>query len=306
MLKNICILIFAILFLFALADVLLYRRQVRELAKQLEALEPGSSQRLTCSVRDRHFLSLCRLLNRHIDSQQSLVLQAKEAENELKYTISSVSHDIRTPLTGASGYLQLAEKTKDPEKRQEYCRIVRGRLQDLEQLLDQLFLYTRLTSEEIPLSVEQIQLFPLVCEVLAGFYGKFQEQGRQPALDFQEETLQIQGDASQLKRVLGNLVSNSLSHGLETLFIKQRGDTLTFSNRVKNPEAIEPELLFSRFYRGDPSRNSRKGPHAGLGLSIAKELTQAMGGEIQAKLQEDMLEITLRFPSAPHSSDICP
>ena len=295
MLKTALIILFAILFFLSLTALLLYRRQVRGLAQQLKDLEPGSNQRLTCSVRDRNILSLCRLVNTYIDSQQKLVLQAREAEEELKYTIASVSPDIRTPLTGASGYMQMAEKTEDPDKRKEYCRIVRGRLKDLEQLLDQLFLYTKLTSQEISLQMEPVSLFPLVCEVLTGFYGKFQEQNREPSLDFQEEAIQIQGDSSQLKRVLGNLVSNSLSYGLGTLFIVQKGNTLTFSNKVKDPGSIDPDQMFVRFYRGDPSRNASKSSHAGLGLSIARELTQAMGGKIEARLHEDILEIVLTF-----------
>lgn len=295
MLKTALIILFAILFFLSITALLLYRRQVRGLSEQLKDLEPGSNQRLTCSVRDRNILSLCRLVNTYIDSQQKLVLQAREAEEELKYTIASVSHDSRTPLTGASGYMQMAEKTEDPDKRKEYCRIVRGRLKDLEQLLDQLFLYTKLTSQEISLQMEPVSLFPLVCEVLTGFYGKFQEQNREPSLDFQEEAIQIQGDGSQLKRVLGNLVSNSLSYGLGTLFIFQKGNTLTFSNKVKDPGSIDPDQMFVRFYRGDPSRNASKSSHAGLGLSIARELTQAMGGKIEARLHEDILEIVLTF-----------
>ena len=295
MLKTALIILFAILFFLSITALLLYRRQVRGLSEQLKDLEPGSNQRLTCSVRDRNILSLCRLVNTYIDSQQKLVLQAREAEEKLKYTIASVSHDIRTPLTGASGYMQMAEKTEDPDKRKEYCRIVRGRLKDLEQLLDQLFLYTKLTSQEISLQMELVSLFPLVCEVLTGFYGKFQEQNREPSLDFQEEAIQIQGDSSQLKRVLGNLVSNSLSYGLGTLFIFQKGNTLTFSNKVKDPGSIDPDQMFVRFYRGDPSRNASKSSHAGLGLSIARELTQAMGGKIEARLHEDILEIVLTF-----------
>ena len=298
MLKTALIILFAILFFLSITALLLYRRQVRGLSEQLKDLEPGSNQRLTCSVRDRNILSLCRLVNTYIDSQQKLVLQAREAEEELKYTIASVSHDIRTPLTGASGYMQMAEKTEDPDKRKEYCRIVRGRLKDLEQLLDQLFLYTKLTSQEISLQMEPVSLFPLVCEVLTGFYGKFQEQNREPSLDFQEEAIQIQGDSSQLKRVLGNLVSNSLSYGLGPLFIVQKGNTLTFSNKVKDPGSIDPDQMFVRFYRGDPSRNASKSSHAGLGLSIARELTQAMGGKIEARLHEDILEIVLTFQGA--------
>ena len=80
MIKTALIVILAILLIISLSALLLYRRQVRELSRQLKDLEPGSNQRLTCSVRDRNFLSLCRMVNTYIDSQQKLVLQAKEAE----------------------------------------------------------------------------------------------------------------------------------------------------------------------------------------------------------------------------------
>ena len=79
MLKTALIILFAILFFLSLTALLLYRRQVRGLAQQLKDLEPGSNQRLTCSVRDRNILSLCRLVNTYIDSQQKLVLHSREA-----------------------------------------------------------------------------------------------------------------------------------------------------------------------------------------------------------------------------------
>ena len=176
MIKTVLLIIFAILFFLSLTALLLYRRQVRGLSQQLKNLEPGSNQRLTCSVRDRNILSLCRLVNTYIDSHQELVLQAHEAEKELKYTIASVSHDIRTPLTGASGYMQMMEKTEDPEKKKEYCRIVRGKLKDLEQLLDQLFLYTRLTSKELPFIWSRSPCFLSPVRCLQDFTGNFRNR----------------------------------------------------------------------------------------------------------------------------------
>ena len=92
MLKTALIILFAILFFLSITALLLYRRQVRGLSEQLKDLEPGSNQRLTCSVRDRNILSLCRLVNTYIDSQQKLVLQAREAEEKLKYTKIGRAH----------------------------------------------------------------------------------------------------------------------------------------------------------------------------------------------------------------------
>ncbi|MEF2878231.1 MAG: HAMP domain-containing sensor histidine kinase [Blautia sp.] len=288
--------ILALLLLLTGFRLYLYKRQIGELGKQLERLSQGSNQRLTCFLRDRKLLSLCSLLNGFIDAQQQTVLEAEEAKKELKYTMASISHDIRTPLTGASGYVQMAQITRDFQKQKEYLQIVRDKLKDLEQLLEELFLYTRLTGEQIKLDCQPLQLFPLLCQVLAGFYQQFEAQTRTPCLDFPREEMTVLADVLQMKRVLGNLISNSLAHGQGPLYIVQKENQLLFSNQVREPDTIRPEQLFARFYRED---TARKGPHAGLGLSIAKELMERMGGTIEGKIEGDVLTFILTF-SVPY------
>lgn len=285
-------LVLGIIILILAVRLYLYRRQVKEFSRQLMELKEGSNQRLTCFLHTPAVTQLGREINRCIDLNQEAVLKSREAEQELKYTIACVSHDIRTPLTGAAGYVQLLEQTEEKEKKSAYCRIVRGRLKDLEQLLDELFLYTRLAGGEVELHCQSCQLLPVLSECLMGGYEKLTEKNMEPSLDFSQENIQVTADVQQLKRVLGNLISNAAAHGKGTLFIAQEGKKLTFSNQVEDPSQIDPNRMFERFYRAD---NARRGSHAGLGLSIARELMERMGGKLYARLEEDMLKITVEF-----------
>ena len=101
---------FGILLLFAGFRLYLYGKQMREWTRQLQELSPKSNQRLTCFVRDKATKALCLEMNNYIDAQQKAVLKSQEAERELKYTIACVSHDIRTPLTGAFGIYSYLKK----------------------------------------------------------------------------------------------------------------------------------------------------------------------------------------------------
>lgn len=281
-----------LLFLWTGLRLHLYRKQIKEWTCQLQELSPKSNQRLTCFVRAQETKALCLEMNEYIDALQKAVLQSAEAEKELKYTIACVSHDIRTPLTGASGYMQLLEKTADEKKQKKYCGIVRQKLMDLEQLLDELFLYTRLTGNDFSIEASPIRLLPLLCDVLNEFSLPFQEQEREPLLSFEDETIEILGDEKLLRRVFQNLISNALSHGKGILYIQQKGAFLTFQNQVSHPEQLHPEQLFQRFYRTDASR---QGTHAGLGLSISRELLERMGGKIWGERKDTMLCIKLEF-----------
>lgn len=284
--------VFGIIILILAARLHLYCRQIKEFSRQLKELREDSSQRLTCFFHTPVIAQLGREINRCIDLNQEAVLKSREAEKELKYTIACVSHDIRTPLTGAAGYVQLLEQTEDKEKKRAYCRIIRGRLKDLEQLLDELFLYTRLAGGEVELNCQTCQLLPVLSECIVGGYEKLTEKNMEPSLDFSQENIQVTADVQQLKRVFGNLISNAAAHGKGTLFIVQEGKKLSFSNRVEDPSRIEPDRMFERFYRAD---HARRGAHAGLGLSIARELMERMGGKLYARLEGDRLKITLEF-----------
>ena len=287
------ILVFFIL-LTAVLAVQLVRQdlQLRDMAKRLEDLPPDSNAELTSSVRTKPFLSLCRAINRRLAAAREGREAAQRQERELKYTIASVSHDIRTPLTGAAGYLQLAQTAEDAAKRAAYLAVIQERLRDLEQLLDELFLYTRLSSAEVALDCTAVEAYPALCESLAGFFEVFQAQGTEPQIDFPQEGLRVLATPEALRRIFRNLTANALHHGCGGLTVTQRAHCITFSNRVPDPASLRPEHLFDRFYRADKARH---GTGAGLGLAIVRQLMEKLGGTAQAAVEGDRLTITLTF-----------
>lgn len=269
-----------------------YRAELKSLYRQLEEVADGSHMELTLNSRCKPLLALCRMLNHVLQARDKSHLQYEQAEKQLKQDITSLAHDIRTPLTGAFGYVQLAQECGDAEKRQHYLDAVEKRLRELEDMLEELFLYTKVTGEDFRLSPESLQVLPLLGECLLGLYARFQEAGTAPAVSFETEGLRVMADQEALRRVFLNLITNALVHGAGGISIIQTGNRIVFENPVSEGSLPDPDRLFDRFYKSDPAR--RKGS-SGLGLFIVRELMRQMGGEATASLEDGMLRITLCF-----------
>ena len=138
-------------------------RQLKDWAEQLEETDENSNLRLGTSVRSRAFLRCCRAMNHRLENGQQARIRLENMSRELKYTVSCVSHDIRTPLTGAMGYLQLLENTPDAARQKEYISIIRRRMEDLEGLLEELFLFSKLSNEEYSIECSETAPFPVLC-----------------------------------------------------------------------------------------------------------------------------------------------
>lgn len=267
-------------------------------AAWLEMTPPESNTRLPVSVRLRPVVRAARALNGRLDGARRQALEAKRAGRELQNTMAALSHDIRTPLAAACGHLELLRTETDPAARTRRLDRVERRLQDLEGLLDEMFLYTRLQAgETMPMDLHPVPLWPAVCEALASLAPQLEAAGLEPQLDFPHKTAAFLADSDALGRVLRNLVANGIHHAAGTLTIAQTPDGLVFSNPVKDPAAIAPDHIFDQFWRADPARRSGHGG-AGLGLSIVRQLTEAMGGRVEADLEGPILHIRLHLPSA--------
>ncbi len=267
-----------------------YRAQLLEMARVLEETPPESNLRLTVRMPGAAPRQLCRAVNARLEEGRQLRLETLRREQELKYTMASISHDIRTPLAGAMGYLELLEG--EPERQTDYLRIVKKRLAELDGLLEELFLYTRLQSGSLPLECGEMAALPPLWDALAEFYPQLEAAGIAPVLQFDREDMKVYASPEALGRVYRNLIVNALRHGGGGLVVSGGDGEICFSNVLAPGSMPDTAHLFDRFYQSSPART--KGG-AGLGLSIVRELMERMGGQVSAQITGDTLEIRLSF-----------
>ena len=283
----------------AVLRLLACRDQMLEMARLLEETPAESNLRLTVRMSGAAPRRLCRAVNARLEAGRQLRLEALRGEQELKYTMACISHDIRTPLAGAMGYLQLLEG--EPERQVEYLGIVKKRLGELEELLEELFLYTRLRGGAFPMECRKTAVLPPLWDALAEFYPQLDGAGIRPDLQFDREDMQVWASPEALGRVYRNLIANTLRHGGGGLTVSGGQGTVCFSNVLLPGAVPDVEHLFDRFYQGSPARGEGG---AGLGLSIVRELMEQMGGRVSARIDGDILRIMLMFSPGPDSRAI--
>lgn len=269
------------------ALVLLYGHELRRMARFLRNRDGRSNSRLTTEMPGPGFADLARAVNGTLDAAE---------QRQFQRDLASLSHDIRTPLMGAKGYVSLAAEEPDDARRAHYLQAAEARLADMEGLLDALFAYARATDAASDLDRRPLVVLPVLADVLTGQFPAFEERGWEPLVDFPDESLVVEADSEALARMFENLVSNALRYGASAPSIVQRGRSLTFSNKVPDPAAIDVNRLFERFYRADVAR-AQGG--AGLGLAVVASLATAQNIEVEASLEGDELFLTLVFPATP-------
>lgn len=280
--------------------LLLYTKEVRHLVRQLEMLEAGSHIELTTKTGTRAFVALYQKLNHIFATVRSRENQYLRSQKQLKQSVSDLAHDIRTPLTSASGYLQMLEDCTISEKQLRYEQIIEKRIAELKDMLEELFLYTKLTSEDFSPDLQSTAVFPILSDCMLGLYHVFEEKHIEPEIVFANEEICVNATPEILGRIFRNLINNALLHGAGGLRIVQEGGSITFSNPINDADSIEADKIFERFYKADHTR--RKGS-SGLGLSIVKELCQRIGGTAEAKVVNgNTLDITVTFPLAKPAS----
>lgn len=267
-------------------------RELRSIARFLVDRDTLSNTRVTVSVHTRGFVRLGQAINRQIDRHQGERIAAEENKRDLRRGLTYLSHDIRTPLSGAQGYAQLLADEQDETERARYLDVVERRLDDVSGLLDQLYAYAQVQDPDYRIERERVDVSQVLVESLASLYAPFKERGWTPDIQLADEPLIALSDGDSLGRIFRNLVVNALRYGSEAPRIVQEGTAITFSNRVANPEAIDAERLFERFYQGDAART---GEGSGLGLAIVAQLAKALNIKLAARLEGDVLSISLEF-----------
>ncbi len=298
------ILILTILLLFVWAGIQTarlasYQKQARHMLQELQIASRSKTRILfTSALPAGNMAQIVTLWNDLMKENHLAIEQLLKENRSYRESITSISHDIRTPLTSAKGYLQLLCHTELPEqKRQEYTQTAKQRLDALAQMLDQLFFYTRIEAGELPLTIEPINAANLFAEIISMFYTDFLHKGCEPDVQLPKTPCQIPADRQAFTRIVENLIKNALVHGTGDyqMSLSTEGScaVIRMANRTDSIEESDLACIFDRFYTTDMSRSRRS---TGLGLAIVKELTRQLDGTVSAALDGDLFSITLRLP----------
>lgn len=275
-----------------------YRRQVKKTCRQLEFRNSHKTNlRLTSSLPFSELNELIDCINNLIDLSQDVERISQKSETDLKEAITSLAHDIRTPLTSMDGYLQLLSQSQSEDERNHYLAVIHSRITVLEEMLEKLFTYTKLQSEAYILELEPLDFGKCVRDTVFSFYDEFQNKEIIPEISFCEEPLQIIGNEEALHRTIQNLIKNALEHGNTSISLSltcEKSEVVfCCSNDVQNTDEIDISKVFTKFYKADFARTHSS---TGLGLFIAKGLVERMNGRIIASLQGDVFKIEIGFP----------
>ena len=272
--------------------VWLLRRGAKALRLDLsQKLREDTNTLLSLPCRDRELRRLAASLNEELRLLRKERLRYQQGDRELKEAVVNVSHDLRTPLTALSGYVELLKGEALSPAGQRYLSQIEDRAQAMQAMTEELFRYS-LAAEETALTLEPVDLRAAVEEALLSFYGAFQQKGVVPQLSLPQGPVTRQLDKAALSRVLGNILTNALKYSPGELAVAlSPAGGLTFSNPAPGLDPVSAGRLFHRFYTVESSAQS-----TGLGLSIARELTQRLGGTISARWESGRLQVELTFP----------
>ena len=283
----------AALALALLVKLCLLQKGLDDIAAQLgERISSDTNNLVFLSARDPHARKLAAELNIQLEQLRRLRQKYENGDRELKEAVTNVSHDLRTPLTAICGYLELLERRGSDPDAARYLTLIGERVEAMKRLTDELLRYSVAAGREDALTLEPVDLNGAVEAAAASFYGAFVKRGISPQVSLPEERVTSMLDRAALSRVLGNLLSNALKYSGGDLSMElSPAGTLTLSNAAPGLDEVTVGRLFDRFYTVETGRES-----TGLGLSIARVLTERMGGSIDARYEGGRLWMALRFP----------
>lgn len=213
--------------------------------------------------------------------------------------ITNVSHDIKTPLTSIINYVDLLKQEDiQNEKAKEYIGILDNKSQRLKKLTEDLVEASKVSTGNISLNLENINIVELIKQALGEFEDKFKKRGLDVILDCKENEIIIKADNRYMYRIIENLFSNISKYALENSRVyvdikkTQKSVIIEMKNISKDRLNISADELMQRFVRGDKSRTTEG---SGLGISIAQNLTELQGGEFRLKLDGDLFKVELEW-----------
>ena len=270
-----------------------YHIAIRDLSRQIEEkIRSGSMKRIGVNFFSKTILRLHNQIENLFQEVEQSRLIMKREKQTLDMAISNIAHDIRTPLTIASGYTQ--QLIKSPEKQAETLQKIAQHLDLVSKRLEALLEYRRLMEGAVKPKLEEVDFSAFITKKTLAYYDVF--QAANITLDFQVEAgLKMRTDEDLLDRILQNLLGNVLKHGKEEARLSLRKEkeqlVLEIANLVKQP-IKRIENLSNRFYSENLSDTEES---SGLGLYITEELCHLLGAEMKLSTNGQWLSVFIYF-----------
>ncbi|HBB29737.1 MAG TPA: sensor histidine kinase [Clostridiales bacterium] len=287
-----CTLVVVICFL--TIKIYLMKKSADEIRKAYaEKITLNTNTLIDISSRDRHMQKLASEINCSLRRLRAERWRFYQGDRELKEAVTNIAHDLRTPLTAICGYLTLLEKEDKSENAARYISMIENRTEALKQLTEELFKYSVILSAPDE-KYEKVNIISILEETLASYYGAMTQKNITPVIQMPNCRIERLLNRSAISRIFGNIIGNALkySDGDFEVSVDVRGKII-FSNTAKNLSPVAVGRLFDRFYSVETGKTS-----TGLGLSIAKLLTERMRGSISADYHDEKLYICVDFPES--------
>ena len=273
--------VLSVLILILIGILISYKRQVKDICRQLRFLqECDSNMLITTEMKKGHIGELAELLNTLLKERKKGRADYQKKEQMIADIYTNLSHDIRTPLTSLDGYFQLLEETQEENDRKRYIQIIQERIESLKEMLEELFTYTKLQNGTYELKLEPQNVGQILKETVFSYYDDWAEQEISPQFEITEEPVWIRGNKQALRRTIQNIIKNGLDHGNKEIRIQlsrnEKQMELVFQNKIEPGEQIDISRVFERFYKGKNSSDDS----VGIGLSLAKTIIEKQGGYI--------------------------
>lgn len=277
--------------------LLLQRCEIKSMSEQLREIKTQDTNLLVHTQSgDRACNELIHEINAILREARAVRIQYRKKGHALEQMLTNISHDLRTPLTSAMGYMGIIRSSQlSRNELEKEIEIIEKKLFRLEELINSFFEFSRILSSDRQPEMEELNLVAVLEEAIAHYYDDYCSQGRKISFDCDSSKLAIRSNQSMLLRIFDNLIGNGLKHGMGDVSITlTRTDSvqIRFENALSD-SALDMDRIFDEFYTTDISRTRGS---TGLGLAIAKQFTQMLGGEISGECKGEQFAVTLKLP----------
>lgn len=278
------------------------KQNLKDMSDALSDIQAGNGNRKILAADNELTAELSYKMNEIVYAYEEQLSQLRAADETNRQLMTSLSHDVRTPLTTLIGYLDAVYRgVASPKDREEYLEIARRKAHDLKDYIDILFDWFKLNSSEFSLSIEQTELAEVTRNILKDWIPIFEEKHLDYEIEIPEKPLLAKVDVDGYLRIINNLVQNVISHSQATqikidMSIKETEIEILIQDNGIGIEKSDLTHIFERLYKCDKGR-SNKG--SGLGLSIVKQMAEKMEGKITVRSEPRQYTVfRVCFPSS--------